>query len=353
MRSWLSSIARTPDPSHSGLWLLPVLLLIFWTLYLRMSQPLPPLGSSSSPPPQLTQAALTSQHKRVLPGSALAIEQPLTLSESASLQQLFEQLTYQWPLSGQAPLPTFYLQRLPKDLSKLDSATRKKLFFRLLLPLVVAENQRIETTRTWLVDKFMTGPIEPASSDGQAIQQLLSDYKVSGAINDLTVQTELLRRVDGIPVGLVLAQAALESGWGSSRFSQEGNNLFGIWSWNGEGLVPFNRPSGATHRVMVYDNLRGSIRHYLLTLNSANPYHRLRHLRAYQRLSQQPLDPELLAAGLRHYSARGELYIADIRRLIRTAQLGRLPQTFSWINPNAIASCTSSTNLTLPPAKCS
>ncbi|MCG2634982.1 MAG: glucosaminidase domain-containing protein [Gammaproteobacteria bacterium] len=339
-------MATPPPVMRFNLWLLLGVTLAALTLTQRLDSPTSGFFSGPPPPTRAT-AANASITDLLVPAEVPAID-----SEAAALLWVFEQVGYHWPLQTPVQLPQYQLERLPNDLKTLDSSTRKSLFFRLLSPLIVAENQSIAATRNWLVNTFIGGRISASSRDGQTVQALFSDYSVSGDINDPAARTELLRRVDTLPPGLMLAQAALESGWGGSRFSRKGNNLFGIWTWDGEGLVPFNRPSGATHRVKTYDNLRGSIRHYLQTLNTGKAYRRLRQIRAYQRLAQQPLDPSLLAGGLEYYSARGTRYVDDIRRVIRNDQLQRLPQRSSWVRPRGMVGCNGQTDLTLPPASC-
>jgi uncharacterized FlgJ-related protein len=128
----------------------------------------------------------------------------------------------------------------------------------------------------------------------------------------------LLQRVDTLPVSLVLAQAAIESGWGTSRFAREGNNLFGQWCFDpGCGLVPAARRTGARHEVAAYASVNDSIDAYLLNINTHSAYRDLRELRARARAEgREPTGLEL-ATGLRSYSERGELYVQDVRSIIR------------------------------------
>jgi Bax protein len=136
------------------------------------------------------------------------------------------------------------------------------------------------------------------------------------------VQQRLLRRVDEVPVALALAQAAIESGWGTSRFVHQANNLFGHWTYRHDrGLVPREREAGKTHRVRIFTTLRSSVQAYLHNLNTGRAYRHLRLLRAILRENDQPLDGEHLAAGLLHYSERGQAYVDEVRTLIRSNHL--------------------------------
>ncbi len=119
-----------------------------------------------------------------------------------------------------------------------------------------------------------------------------------------------------------MAQAANESAWGTSRFAQQGNNLFGIWLFGeGAGLVPEQRPEGATYRVRVFGSLSASVAGYMHNLNRGHAYGKLRRLRARMRRTHQPLDGEVLAQGLLRYSERGAAYVAEIQAMIRHNQL--------------------------------
>jgi len=152
---------------------------------------------------------------------------------------------------------------------------------------------------------------------------LLKRYKAGGEITEVDAQMELLRRTDEIPVALVLAQAANESGWGTSRFAREGNSLFGQWTFrkSTSGLVPDSRSQDAAHRVRSFESIRASVRAYLRNLNVGHAYVELRKLRAAMRKRGEPLDPLILATGLKRYSQRGEAYVEEIKALILSNRL--------------------------------
>ena len=158
------------------------------------------------------------------------------------------------------------------------------------------------------------------------LRHLARRYRVSGdPVKDPRARDALLRRVDVIPVSLVLAQAANESAWGTSRFAREGNNLFGIWTWDeSKGIVPKKRAPGHRHLVRRFDSIQESVRYYLHNLNSHPAYTQLRILRAHAREQGRPLRGSELAAGLTRYSARGEEYVRLIRQLIQRYDLASL-----------------------------
>ncbi len=116
----------------------------------------------------------------------------------------------------------------------------------------------------------------------------------------------------------MLAQAANESAWGTSRFTRVANNLFGQWTWQAaHGIVPASRPEGERYLVRKFPSLRDSVRDYLYNLNVGHAYEGLRRLRHEMRRRGQPLDAAILAAGLSRYSGRGAAYVEEIRRIIR------------------------------------
>tara|TARA_R110002073_G_scaffold11861_1_gene53299 strand:+ start:77179 stop:77946 length:768 start_codon:yes stop_codon:yes gene_type:complete len=134
----------------------------------------------------------------------------------------------------------------------------------------------------------------------------------------------LLRRLDIIPADLALAQAAMESAWGTSRFATEGDNYFGQWCFSrGCGIVPSQRPAGASYEVETFDSVEDSVQRYMLNLNSHPRYTQLRLLREAQRKEQRPVDGQELAAGLHGYSAIGDTYIRTLRALIRANDFQR------------------------------
>jgi Bax protein len=212
---------------------------------------------------------------------------------------------------------------------------RKREFFDYLTPLVQQENQRIlaerkrllSIRRAWETGRSFTG------ADRAFVRRLAREYQLETNRSYRGTLDELLDRVDAIPHSLVLAQAAKESGWGSSRFARQANNLFGQWCFErGCGLVPRKRPAGATHEVRKFPTVGASVRSYVRNLNTHPSYQQLRDLRAAQRAQGEVLSGVRLAEGLEQYSARGRAYVDDVRALIvqndlEAAAAGRAPVT--------------------------
>ena len=238
--------------------------------------------------------------------------EPVHASSAGQLEEVFSQAGYFWPTRQ---VPSLTVQRLPDDLSETATDTRKSLFFRTLLPLVLAENSRIAMQRSEL-EKAINGDL-PEQRRINIVRQLAAEYDVEGdPLAEETTDT-LMNRIDAVPASLALAQAAIESGWGTSRFVREGNNLFGEWTWQAsEGLKPRDRAKGADHFVRVFDDLRDSVRSYLNNLNTHAAYQRFRSLRARAAQAGREMTPTEMTAGLEKYSQRGWDYVKQVREMM-------------------------------------
>jgi Bax protein len=197
---------------------------------------------------------------------------------------------------------------------------KKQKFINALLPYITQENRRLSAVRNRLsaiIDKLETSNTLDGSSQ-QQLNKLAARYRVKGdPLHDRSARDELLRKIDIIPASLALAQAANESAWGESRFAQEANNLFGIWTYDqAKGLKPKNIENGKTHRVRIFDDIGASVRYYMYNLNSHPAYRELRQIRQQLRAAGKDIDGYALAAGLEKYSAQGQAYIELIRDLI-------------------------------------
>ena len=206
-------------------------------------------------------------------------------------------------------------------------APNKRKFYRSLLPFIEAENSRISSLRTDLatIQNELLAENELSQEQQNQLLTLSKAYRVStkkGAVVGLPEVKALLIKVDQIPASLVLSQSANESAWGRSRFAKEANNYFGIWCFKpGCGLVPTGRPKNAKYEVTLYPSVELSVRAYFNNINSHPAYSQLRAIRSEQRKQSQPLTGTALAGGLKHYSARGEAYIEELRAMIRYNQL--------------------------------
>ena len=208
------------------------------------------------------------------------------------------------------------LSLLPEEIRNIESTKeKKKLFLEIILPLVIEENNRIKLDR-----KKLFKVLNKKSNSNSETRWLNSKFKQYGVVNkDLST---LKIRMDEVPVSLALAQAAKETGWGTSRFAIEGNALFGQWTFSGEGLKPAGAdPSDGSHKVMRFKVLKASVRAYQRNLNTHNSYREFRKARALMRERDQKLDSLELADFLDKYAATGVEYTKIIKKIIEQNSL--------------------------------
>jgi len=217
------------------------------------------------------------------------------------------------------------------DFTKYEAGTeRKKEFFNYLLPLINNHNATILKSRDkiseWSQHRDNIGWL-----DHFQLENFLEVYQLDNFdTNDENDWATLLRRVDVIPASLALAQAANESGWGTSRFAREGNNFYGQWCFKrGCGMVPNDRGIRDIHEVAVFNSPSDSVASYLRNLNSHKAYKTLRKIRMNLRAAVQPVTGDELANGLEKYSQRGQDYIKEIRSIIRHNNLQKYDYNYN------------------------
>ena len=192
---------------------------------------------------------------------------------------------------------------LPNEINNISSSKQKKeMFIKIILPLIVKENTKIRIDRKRLftiLNKSSNTEIEK-----KWLEKKFKQYGVRQ--NDFS---SLKVRMDEIPASLAIAQAAKETGWGTSRFAQEGNALFGQWTWSGEGLKPKDAEKGEGHKVMKFNVLQASVRAYQRNLNTHSSYKGFRKARAEFRDLNKPLDSIELSTYLNKYAETGNEYV--------------------------------------------
>jgi len=198
-------------------------------------------------------------------------------------------------------------QAIPQAPEEPQSHAQRLLFLATMLPLIAMENDRIRNQRELV--KRATLPVHLSTL---ALEYGLKPTNVG--------KSELLKRVDVLPESLVLAQAAIESAWGTSRFAREGNALFGERTYNPDipGMTP-KRASG--FKIKSFASAQLSIRSYMLTINNHPAYQAFRHRRATLRTLDEPLTGHVLALHLKAYSELGSVYIKRITDTISANDL--------------------------------
>ena len=208
-----------------------------------------------------------------------------------------------------------YFTQFPRDLESIQSTKLKKeTFIQIVLPLVVAENERILEDREKL--KLLTNKKFTTDLEKQWLRQKLLEYKVKKG--DLK---ELMIRMDIIPTSIALAQAAKESGWGTSRFALEGNAIYGQWTWSGQGIAPLDRDSNKNHKILKFPILRASVKAYKNNLNTHKSYKAFRDKRLQLREKNKKIKGLELTETLKNYAQTGSEYTKILNQIITQNRL--------------------------------
>lgn len=226
-------------------------------------------------------------------------------------------------------VPRTFLAKLPDTLPDLyDAKHRKQLFVSAMLPIILRANELIIADRGRLLaikDRVITEG-KAGKRQRNWLEKTARQYrmKISTPVTPEEIDA-LLIKVDVIPPSLALAQAAIESGWGTSYFAQEGNALFGEWVWgDAQGMLPRARDEGKTHKIKKFEYLLDSVRSYMTNLNRHRSYRSLRDRRAELRKHSLGLTGNALAPALMQYSERGPEYVNDVLSIINYNDLDGL-----------------------------
>lgn len=222
-----------------------------------------------------------------------------------------------------------------QSLPSISVAEKKANFFAYLKPMIERANAAVLDQRHQLLK--LTQPFDELSEKQiKLLTSLAKTYRVDKALPLEQQIKQLKMKVNTIPAALILAQAANESAWGTSRFAKEGNNFFGQWCFSkGCGLVPNSRNAGASHEVARFDSPLESVKSYIRNLNSHPTYALLRTLRQQSIDDGKAVNGEILAQGLIGYSERGEEYVKEIQSMIRYNKLSRFDADTSSSNINS------------------
>ena len=229
---------------------------------------------------------------------------------------IFENLKYDLKTIrlGQAVKPV-YLSRLPKDLNKIKSTQKKKdTFIKIVMPLILDENSKILEDRKKLF-KILN---KPSNTRGEKVwlKRRFNDYKIKN--EDIA---ELKIRMDIVPTSVAIAQAAKESGWGTSRFALDGNAMFGQWTWGKDGIEPSQKEKNTSHKILKFPMLRSSVNAYIKNLNTHRGYSEFRKKRSELRQNNKNLSGLDLVEYLYNYAATGKEYVVILKKIIKQNQL--------------------------------
>ena len=264
------------------------------------------------------------QKKKVKKKKAKEIQEPefvqendntISLNAETTLN-LFDDLGYDLKgvRAGQKVKP-IYLTKLPKDLKTLgDTKKKRELFIKIVLPLILDENEKILEDRKKLFK--ILGKNFNSVGERVWLKRRFKEYKIDD--QDLS---KLKIRMDIIPVSIALAQAANESGWGTSRFALEGNALFGQWTWSKKGISPKNKDPDSSHKILQFQILKASVKAYKNNLNTHNAYQEFREVRAQLRQENKKITGLALTKYLKNYAAIGEKYVAILEDIIEKNSL--------------------------------
>ena len=240
------------------------------------------------------------------------IETTTVRLSAATIEQLFKDTNYTLKdVRKNKFVKPINLDLLPNEMKMIENIKQKKnLFIQIVLPLILKENTQIRLDRKKLF--VILNKSNNSEAEKKWLNMKFKQYGVKS--KDLFT---LKIRMDEVPISLAIAQAAKETGWGTSRFALEGNALFGQWTFSGEGLKPLAIDGDKTHKVMKFQILQASIRAYQRNLNTHSSYKKFRKLRALARENNEKLDSLILADSLDKYAATGKEYTEILKKIIK------------------------------------
>ena len=261
----------------------------------------------------------TDQYSSFIYDDVLVEETPSNDDERLDaiiLQELFKTINYNLEdVRKNKVVKPVDLRFLPKEIKNIENTKdRKNLFIKIVLPLIIEENDKIFNDR-----KILFSILNKNSNSNNELKWLNAKFKQYGVKNKDILS--LKRRMDVIPTSLTIAQAAKETGWGTSRFAIEGNALFGQWTYSGSGIKPLKASDDENHKVMKFQILKASVRAYHRNLNTHSSYKKFRIKRAEARDNNESLDSLLLADYLDKYAETGLEYTKILKKIINQNSL--------------------------------
>ncbi len=236
--------------------------------------------------------------------------------KTETVLNLFEDVDYDLKkVRFEKTVKPIYFTQFPRDLDEIQNVQLKKeTFIKIVLPLIVAENAKILDDRYKLIK--ITSKRNTNDDEKQWLRQKFLEYKVKkGSVEELKL------RMDIIPASIALAQAAKESGWGTSRFALEGNAIFGQWTWTGRGIEPLLKDKSKNHKILRFPILRASVKAYKNNLNTHKSYKKFRDKRAELRSKNKKISGLRLTKTLESYAETGSEYTKILAQIITQNRL--------------------------------
>ncbi len=215
---------------------------------------------------------------------------------------------------GQAVKP-IYLSKLPKDLNKIkNTQTKKDTFIKIVMPLILDENDKILEDRKKLFK--ILGKQSNTMGERVWLKRRFKDYGIEK--EDIA---ELKLRMDIVPTSIAIAQAAKESGWGTSRFALEGNAMYGQWTYGDDGIEPSQKDNSKDHKILKFPMLQSSVKAYMKNLNTHRGYKEFRSERAELRKKNKNISGINLVVYLYNYAQTGTEYVKTLKKIIEQNDL--------------------------------
>ncbi len=273
---------------------------------------------------------------------SIASSQFLALEDSSAVLRHFDAIGYDYDAvrDVQQAVPRVYLAKMPSNLVSVDELnTRKRLFLSAMLPAVLQVNEELREVRRRLV------AIDACEHSGLDVAQPVQDWvaKVAERHRSEPQAAALLQKIGEIPPSLALAQAAVESGWGTSNPAQSINSLFGQYAVSDDEAAAIAKAAKdkdkklPAPRLASYDNILEAVRAYADNLNTHRAYAPFRERRLAMIEKGEPLDGIKLAEKLGPYSTRKAGYVQDVQRMIRRNSLAALDKADFGHHPVEIA----------------
>ena len=243
-----------------------------------------------------------------------------------------KKVVFQWSqlilsnVKNNVPIPRMYFPFIPKNISQYEINKKKSIFIAILIPIALRGNELVLEERNFMKIAFSTNNI-------YQIEHFSKKYRVKNfkelnfsslsksQINN--IKMELLKKINTIPISMILAQSIIESGWGTSRFAQEGNALFGQWTWKNEDGIKPKGNLDANFSVKNFKNLLDSVNSYILNLNTHPAYEELRNFRMSQYEMGKNIAGNDMANFLQKYAEIGYTYVVKVKEMIKKNKLNK------------------------------